>query len=170
VKTLLLLRHAKSSWAEPDLADHDRPLARRGQEAARRIAEHLRDMSVRPQLVLCSSARRAVDTLAPSRRVLEEAEVRIEDWLYGASARRVLTQLREIDPRFDCVMVVGHNPTLEDLALELTGDGDEKAMTQLQAKFPTGALATLHLGDSSWSQLRAGRAQLAAMVIPRKLE
>jgi phosphohistidine phosphatase len=168
VRTLFLLRHAKSSWADPTLEDHDRPLAPRGRRAARFIADHLRAQAVRPQLVLCSSARRARETLAELTPVLgDQVEVVVTDDLYGANADEMLGQLRELGRDTASVMIVGHNPGMHELGLELTGDGDEAAISQLHTKFPTGALATLQLGKASWDELTAGQAYLADLVLPR---
>ena len=168
VRTLFLLRHAKSSWADPTLEDHDRPLAPRGRRAARCIADHLSAQAVRPQLVLCSSARRARETLAELTPVLgDQVEVVVSDDLYGANADEMLGQLRELGRDTASVMIVGHNPGMHDLSLELTGDGDEAAISQLHTKFPTGALATLQLGKASWDELTAGQAYLADLVLPR---
>jgi phosphohistidine phosphatase len=167
---LLLLRHAKSSWADPALADHDRPLAPRGTRAAERIAGHLRSEGIRPALLLCSSARRARDTLEALRPALGESpDVRIDEGLYGADATEILERLRTVDPDVASVLVVGHNPGLHDLAVGLAGDGDESALAQLRTKFPTGAMATLDLGASSWAQLAPGQAYLARVVLPRQL-
>jgi phosphohistidine phosphatase len=170
-RTLLLLRHAKSSWSDPALADHDRPLAPRGRRAARLIASHLLAEKIHPALVLCSSARRTRDTLAALRPSLDETttEVRIEDRLYGASVTEILALLRTVDPAVPSVMVIGHNPGLEDLALALAGDGAEDAVRQLQSKFPTGALATLDVRSAAWEQLAFGDAFLRSVVLPREL-
>jgi phosphohistidine phosphatase len=168
VRVLYLLRHAKSSWDEPNLADHDRPLAPRGRRAARRVADHVRAEAVRPTLVLCSSARRTQETLAELTPTLgDQAEVIVTDELYGADAAAILHRLGEVDQSVASVMIVGHNPGLHDLALELTGDGDAAAISQLHTKFPTGALATLHLGPTGWDELAAGQAYLANLVLPR---
>jgi phosphohistidine phosphatase len=169
-RTLLLLRHAKSSWADPALGDHDRPLAPRGERAARLIAAHLRAEGITPELVLCSSARRTRETLAALRTVLPDStDVRIEDGLYGAGATAILTILRAVDPAVPSVMVIGHNPGLEDLALALAGDGEAAALHQLRAKYPTGALASLDVRASSWPQLAFGGAYLTSVVVPRDL-
>lgn len=167
--TLLLLRHAKSSWADPALPDHDRPLAPRGRRAAERMNAHLLAEGIRPDLALCSSARRARDTLAAIRATLVSTDVRVEDWLYGADAGDILDQLRAVDAQRSSVMVIGHNPALGDLATDLAGDGDDAAMAQLRTKFPTGALATLDLGPTSWARLRPGAAYLTSLVLPRQL-
>jgi phosphohistidine phosphatase len=120
--------------------------------------------------VLCSSARRARETLAALQPALgDQAEVLVTDDLYGADAGVVVRRLGEVDPNIGSVMIVGHNPALHDLALELTGDGDAAAVAQLHTKFPTGALATLQLGPTRWDELAAGQAYLANLVLPRML-
>lgn len=169
MNSLFLLRHAKSSWDDPDLADHDRPLARRGQKAARRMAEHVRQAKVRPQLVLCSSATRAVQTYEVVSGGLEEPVVlRVEDGLYGASATELLARLHEVAGTVSAVMLVGHNPALQDLALGLCADGDEASLARLGDKFPTGALATIGV-PTPWAELVPGQAYLASLVVPRAL-
>jgi phosphohistidine phosphatase len=170
VKTLLLLRHAKSSWDDPALDDRARPLAPRGIRAARRIAVRLHDGQLRPDLVLCSSARRARQTLDALQSVLGEAtDVQIEDELYAASSRAILRCLRVVDPAVTTVMVIGHNPGLEDLAVDLTSDGDPAAVKQLHTRFPTAALAIFDLGQVEWAGLGPGRAYLRDIVLPRHL-
>ena len=108
------------------------------------------------------------ETLAELKPTLgDQTEVVVSDDLYGADADEVLRQLGEVDRDIASVMIVGHNPGLHDLALELTGDGDEAAIAQLHSKFPTGALATLQLGPASWNELAPGQAYLANLVLPR---
>jgi len=169
VKALYLLRHAKSSWADSRLADHDRPLAPRGKRAIGALARHVAESGTRPALVLCSTAARARDTLDGVMRALgEDVDVWHEDDLYGASAEELLDRLRRLPAAVPSVMVVGHNPGMEDLAIELIGDGDEDALARLHAKFPTGALATLRVPDE-WRALAPGRASLIAFVVPKDL-
>jgi phosphohistidine phosphatase len=168
---LFLLRHAKSSWDQPALADADRPLSHRGERAARRIADHIAHAGIRPALVLCSPARRARATLDAMAAALgEQANVRISARLYGADADDLLAIVRETPPSTPSVMLIGHNPALHDLALALTGDGDELALSRLQTKFPTAALATLLLPAGGWPSLGAGGAHLESLVLPRELE
>jgi phosphohistidine phosphatase len=169
MRTLLLLRHAKSSWADPNISDHDRPLAPRGARAAHQIADHLLREGVRPDLVLCSSARRAQETLSWLRPALgDSADLRIESDLYGADAASILQRLRNVEWTVARVMIIGHNPELELLAIDLAGDGDARTLAQLHTKFPTGALATLDF-DSDWTLLGSGRARLTGLVLPREL-
>ena len=164
---LYLLRHAKSSWDEPGLADHDRPLAPRGHEATKLIAEHLRSERIAPALVLCSSARRARETLdGVSAALGDRPSVQVERELYGASGDELLGRLREIPDSTETAMLIGHNPGIQSLALALTGGGTEP--TGLELKYPTGALATLAF-DGGWQGLAPGAAELIAFVRPTDL-
>ena len=116
----------------------------------------------------CARRRGGRETLAELTPVLgDQVEVVVSDDLYGANADEMLGQLRELGRDTASVMIVGHNPGMHDLSLELTGDGDEAAISQLHTKFPTGALATLQLGKASWDELTAGQAYLADLVLPR---
>jgi phosphohistidine phosphatase len=169
MKTLYVLRHAKSSWASPDLADRERPLAERGERDVERLAGHIDRAGIRPDVVLCSPARRAQATFHGVRRALGHAQVHQDDALYGASAPDVLDMLRRLPARVDSVMVIGHNPGLEDLVGLLAGAGDDTAMQQLQSKFPTGALATLDLDVADWPSLAPEHGYLRQLVIPKEL-
>lgn len=160
-RRLFLLRHAKSSWDDPSLADYDRPLSPRGRKAAKRIGAHLRREQIRVALVLCSSARRAHETLD---LVAPPGEIRIERELYGASARELLERLRRVSDEAEAVMLIGHEPAMRDLAVGLIGAGSELA----ERKFPTAALASLTF-TGPWRGLEPGRAELAAFVTPREL-
>jgi phosphohistidine phosphatase len=164
VKRLYLLRHAKSSWKDATLADHDRPLSGRGRRAAKAIGRHMRDEGIEPQLVLCSSALRARETLARIEPALGASAVKVERQLYGASAAGLMARLRRVPGRVSAVLIIGHNPGLQDLALMLS------ASISLGAKYPTGALATLELGVDSWRALDGGCGELVGFVRPRDLE
>src|SRR3990172_503494 len=171
VLPLSLLRHAKSSWAEPGIDDHERPLAKRGAKAAPEIGAYLRRERLRPDLVLCSGAVRARATLA---LVLAELgppapEVRYDDALYLATPAVMLGLLRRIDAAHAHVMVVGHNPGLHALALELIGEGSRKDIAELATKFPTAALAVLAIDAASWSKIGAASARLERFVTPRRI-
>jgi phosphohistidine phosphatase len=166
-KTLYLLRHAKSSWDDPTLPDHDRPLASRGRRASRIVAEHLREQAIAPSLVLCSSSRRTRETLRLiSAGLDEEGEVKIEEGLYATSAGGLLARLQAVEPDADSVMLIGHNPAIQELALRLAGKGAQ--LERLREKFPTAALATLTF-PAGWRLLRPGVAELVAFVTPSEL-
>ena len=166
MKRLFLLRHAKSSWDDPGLDDRDRSLAPRGRRASKLIAAHLRRERIAPSLVLCSSARRTRETLERVVPALDAANVSIEDRLYGASSEGLLQRLREVPADVESVMLVGHQPAIQELALDLAGDGAELA--RVRAKFPTAALATLLFAED-WSELGPGSAELVAYVKPKEL-
>jgi phosphohistidine phosphatase len=167
---LLVLRHAKSSWNNSALADHDRPLAPRGQRAAEALAAHVATIEPPPALVLCSTARRAQETLEPIRsRLPATTEVLIEADLYGAPASLLLARLRQVPEDTPTVLVVGHNPDLEDLVRGLGRDGDPGLIARVRTKFPTGALATLAF-DGPWKELGSGPATLEAFVVPGDLD
>lgn len=160
-KLLLLLRHAKSSWDDPALDDHDRPLAARGRRAATVIGARLHADETPVRLVLCSSARRARETI---EIVAPPGTIEIEDQLYGASADELLTRLHQVDDDIGAVMLVGHNPAMRDLAVHLLRDAGELMI----GKFPTGALATLTF-TGSWRALAPGGAELVTFLKPREL-
>jgi phosphohistidine phosphatase len=167
MKRVYLLRHAKSSWADPSLADHDRPLNGRGRRAAAAMGEHLRAAGVAPELVLCSSARRTRETLERIAPALGDARVEFEAGLYGASAHALRRRLERLPDEVESVLLIAHNPGLEDLALELAAPSP--ATEAMAEKFPTGALAVLELPGASWSELAPGTAELATFVRPRDL-
>ena len=166
MRRLLLLRHAKSSWDDPSLADHDRPLAARGHEAAQRMTEHLRSSAPPVDLVLCSSALRTTETLQHVGSAFGDAETVVEDGLYGATADDLLDRLRRIPEEAAGVALIGHNPGVQDLAIELAEGGDD--VERMRTKFPTGALAIL-VFDGPWAGLRQGGGRLVGFVTPKDL-
>jgi len=131
------------------------------------MAGHFREKGIRPALVLCSSALRATQTLEPLLpEIADGTSVRIEPGLYGASREQLLERLRRTPDSVPSILVIGHNPGLEDLAVALAGSGD--GLARLEEKFPTGALATLAF-PGSWGELQSGAAELVGYVVPRDL-
>jgi phosphohistidine phosphatase len=124
------------------------------------------ERGIRPELVLCSSALRARETLERLGPAVEGAEVEIEEELYAAGADTLLGRLRRVGDGVDSVLLVGHNPAAELLVLRLTGSG--AGVDRVAEKFPTGALATMEL-ERSWSDLGDGAAVLVDFVVPREL-
>jgi phosphohistidine phosphatase len=165
---LWLLRHAKSSWDDSDMEDVDRPLAPRGARAGDRVRDNHDAEGIRPELVLCSSSLRTRETLA---RILPglgpELTVRIESSIYSFEADELLDRLRAIPADVGSVMLVGHNPALQELATTLAADGDR--LDELRKGFPTAALAELDLPISSWAGLASGSGRLERFVVPREL-
>ena len=166
---LYVLRHAKSSWDDPGLEDHERPLAPRGRRATKVLAEHIRANGIEPAQVLCSNSvrtRETLDGIAVGGEHLIEAE------LYGASCEEVVERLRRVPEEVGSVMVIGHNPAMQMLVLRLAGRGgvaeDGSRLAEVQSKFPTGGLATLSL-DCRWDELGPSCAQLEDFVRPKQL-
>jgi phosphohistidine phosphatase len=166
VKRLLLLRHAKSSWDDPALPDHERPLTARGHRAADRIGEHLRSEVPDADLVLCSSALRTRETLQRMASAFGDPEVVVEDGLYGASDEELLGRLHGVPEGSETVALIGHNPGIWDLAIAVAGSGDD--LDRMRSKFPTGALAVLEF-EGGWGDLAPGQARLVSFVTPRDL-
>ncbi len=162
MKTLYLLRHAKSSWGDPTLRDFDRPLNKRGLKAAPLMGKHMRKHKVRPDLVLSSPAKRTRQTVEV---VLEHAHLepktRFDERLYATGSTDLLKVLREADDRAESVLVVGHNPGLQDLLEVLTGE--------LEA-MPTAALARIRLDVDSWSGTRERVGRLDWVLRPKELK
>lgn len=175
MKELLLLRHAKSSRDDPKLDDHDRPLNVRGARDAKAMGAYLAAQGFSPALVLCSSARRTRDTLALISPFLPAThETRIEQALYLASASALLSRLRAVSDDVPSVMLCGHNPGLQVLALQLArknGTAEErKRRAAIEEKLPTCALAVLRFRDRRWSALKEGTGRLVALVLARTLK
>jgi phosphohistidine phosphatase len=167
-RTIILLRHGKSSWSDSTLADIDRPIAPRGERASRNLAKYIRRKKIRPALVLCSPALRARETLEAVEASLgKRCVVEVVPQLYGASEQELLERLQALPEPVSSVMLIGHNPGLQNLALGLASQG--AYLPQLEEKFPTGALATLVVRSTSWSALGRGDAELVDYVVPRQL-
>ena len=166
-RTLYLLRHAKSSWDDPTIPDRDRPLAPRGCRDCELVAEHLRRHEITPWLVLCSSSTRTRQTLeGVSAGFSYPVEALIEHGLYGATAAELLDRLRLVGGSVGSVMLIGHQPAIQELALSLVRT--EQDRDALSDKFPTGGLATLELA-CTWTGIGPGSATLSAFVKPREL-
>jgi len=171
VKTVLLLRHAKSAWDNAGLSDHERPLNRRGERAAEAMAEHIARKSPRPDLILCSTAIRSRQTLAPlvHRLTAPSPPILLEKGLYLALEAVLLARLQDAPSDAGTVLLIGHNDGIWQLAEVLAGRGRSGLLTALRDKFPTGALATLRAPIERWPDLLAGSAELIAYVRPRDL-
>ena len=164
--TLYLLRHAKSDWSDHSLADAMRPLSARGRRDALLLAAFLEGAHVHPDLVLCSTATRTRETLELLIAALGNARVELEEGLYGASVEALLDRLRAVPDAVASVMLIGHNPGLQELALRLTKPGKRRAA--LEAKFPTAALATIQPTTTSWRKLDPSSSRLSGYTTPRQ--
>lgn len=168
---LLLLRHAKSSWTDPGLDDHDRPLNARGQKSAPSVGRFMREQKLNPDLVLCSPARRARETWKlVSVELRSSPRLLMEDGLYDfGNGGRILDTVRAKADSAKTVLVIGHNPSIERLAQRLIGKGDAKLRKRLAEKYPTGALAEISFAAKEWKDVEDGKGTLASFVRPRDL-
>jgi phosphohistidine phosphatase len=147
MKTLLILRHAKSSWDDPDMPDHDRPLTERGRKDAKRVGQFLHEHGLVPDLIVSSTAKRAWKT---AKRVAKGCgygdEIEVDGRLYLAHPSQFTAVLREMHEEHSTVLVVGHNPGLEEFVRQLTGQPET---------MPTAAFAVVSLDIDSWQSLSA---------------
>lgn len=162
MKTLYLLRHAKSSWDDHSLKDFDRPLNERGLKAAPKVGAYMRKEKIRPDLVLSSPALRAKQT---TTLVCEAAGltavVNFDEKIYEASARRLFEIVASLEDSLGAVMMVGHNPGLEELLSALTGE---------PRRMPTAALASVELDLTRWAEIAPDRGRLGWLIKPKDLK
>jgi phosphohistidine phosphatase len=169
--TLSLLRHAKSDWSSPGMDDFDRPLAERGRIAAPRMGAYMAGEGLRPQLILCSSARRTRQTLdLVLPELAHKPDVQFEKGLYLAPASLMLARLHKVADGVAHVMMVGHDPGMHELAVALSGTGDPQSLRALGVKFPTAGLAVIAFDTAHWAQVAPGAGRLLRFVTPKTLE
>lgn len=168
---LMLLRHAKSSWAETGQADIDRPLNERGKRAAAAMGRYMASNGLVPQRVLCSPAKRASDTWGLVAGELPGApEVLVAPEIYDFGGGKTLMDcLRHKAGTAKSVLLVGHNPSIAGLAQTLIGSGNGKLRQRLEEKYPTAALAVISFDLANWETLSAGSGTLLRFVTPRDI-
>ena len=172
MKTLGLFRHAKSGWADPRARDFDRPLNARGEKGALVMGRHIRDTGIRFDRVLASPALRVTETIELASKAFGRSfPVEWDRRIYLASSATLIDLLRELEGEPAAVLMVGHNPGLEDVIFDLVpDDGSSPLRDEVEVKFPTASFAVLELGIERWSDLAAGRARLTALTRPRDLD
>lgn len=170
-RTVSLLRHAKSSWEEEGLSDHDRPLNARGERAARLIGDAMLERDLIPDLTICSSAVRARMTWDRVAKALPDCvPVQVETDFYLAAPRTILDTVRGISPEVRHVLIVGHNPTIQALALALSGASSHPARDRIWQKYPTGALTVIRVQWLDWYSAGDGDSgEIVDFVRPRDL-
>jgi phosphohistidine phosphatase len=169
MKTLHLLRHAKSSWKDPGLDDHDRPLSKRGRETAKSIAADLRRAKIAPDLVICSTALRARQTLDPIVQAIKPPTVVLEKGIYEVAQEKIWKHLWKLPESADCVLLIGHNPGLHDLALALADADSGELVPPRGGKFPTGAMASFRF-DGAWKAMQPHSAVLLSFTRPKAMK
>lgn len=161
MKTLFLLRHAKSSWKDVSLPDIERPLNERGRRAAPLMGKFMRKQKLQPDLILCSTAKRARQTIAlVVKAAAFKAELRYDERIYEASLARLLEIVSQLDDAAQTALLVGHNPGFEELLESLTGE---------VRRMPTAALAHITLNIERWTDAREQSGELVRLVRPKDL-
>ena len=171
MKTLYLFRHAKSDWSNPSLDDFDRPLASRGIKAGTLMGRVLHDRGKEPGLVLCSAAKRALETWNLLQSQMGgQIPVKVMRSLYLAPPSKILSTLQRVQESVPSVMVIGHNPGFEHLAFVLSGPSSKpKALRKLREKYPTAALAEIEFDAKSWSTVGNGPGRLVQFMTPKDI-
>lgn len=169
---LLLLRHAKSSWDDVSADDFDRPLSGRGRAAAPVMASHIVAHGLAPDRILCSSARRTRETLAALLPHLDEdVDIRLGRDLYLAGEDRMIDQIRAHGGSATTLLVIGHNPGLQETALALLAeaedDGDTSIRARIAEKFPTAGLVVIDFPAVKWVDIEPKSGRAIAFFRPR---
>lgn len=161
-KLLYLYRHAKSSWDDTSLPEFDRPLGKRGLKVAPLMGKFMKKQGVDPDLIICSPARRAMQTLELTMsKAGIDCDIELREEVYEASGNNLKKCISAIDDRFKVVLLVGHNPGMGDLIEMLTAEVEQ---------FPTAALARIKLHINSWAEVKEGCGTLEALFRPKQLE
>ncbi|MBL7858657.1 MAG: histidine phosphatase family protein [Cyclobacteriaceae bacterium] len=166
MKTLYLVRHAKSSWADPDQADFERPLNERGKRDAPRMAKRLKEKEIHPDLIFSSPAKRALSTSKRMAKILKYPKdgIKTDQKLYHASDDTLLSMIQNLKDKFECVVIVGHNPGLTDfvnsfLSEELDIDN-----------IPTCGVVAFKLEIDAWSKATWGIGKMLFFDYPKSKE
>lgn len=170
MRRLLLARHAKSSWGNPALTDHDRPLNARGYRAAQLVGAALNQLDCVPDVVLSSTAARTRETWARMEPHFGgHPRIEYHHGLYLAAPRSVLAAIADAPADAETLMVLGHNPSTHALAAYLSRKGDPREIDLVRTKFPTGAVAVVDLSSNNWADADEG-GELKHFILPRRLE
>ena len=170
MRRLLLLRHAKSSWDTPGLADLERPLAPRGRQTAPLMAQLMAKRRWVPDLVLCSQAERVRETWQLMAPLLgAQIPSRTLRTIYPGAPSRLLMVLHRAPDEARMLLLIGHNPGLGAFATNLCGGGSKKELARMSAKFPTAGLAVIDFDADRWSEVAGGAGKLEAFVRPKDL-
>ena len=170
MKTLTLLRHAKSGWDDPVARDFDRPLNPRGRRAARTVAREMKALGLGFDRVLASPARRVIETIEEVEQAFGPLGAEFDPRIYLAPTDTLLEIAREQDDGVGRLLLVGHNPGLESLALLLTGGGKSGLRGEVEIKYPTATIADIELPAERWADVREGTGTLTRFIRPRDLD
>ena len=169
MRRLILLRHTKSDW--PDgIGDHERPLAKRGRRAGLVMGSYIAQKGLLPDIAIVSTARRTQETWELVRPAFASLPVqRNEPRIYEAPVHVLLDVIREVDEAAQTLLMVGHNPGFQNMALDLIGEADQADIARLRTKFPTGGLVVVDLQVGSWAEVAAKCGRLELFETPRSV-
>jgi phosphohistidine phosphatase len=170
MKSLTLLRHAKSGWDDSALRDFDRPLNPRGRRAARAVGAEMKAQGLGFDLVLASPARRVTETLDEIASGYGPLEAQHDERLYLASASSLLDIVRHAPGSVGRLLLVGHNPGLEELALRLARRDGDGLRGEVAVKYPTGTVAEIELPAQHWAEVKEGTGRILRFIRPRDLD
>ncbi len=170
MKSLTLLRHAKSGWNDPVSRDFDRPLNPRGRKAARTVALEMKARGLAFDLVLASPARRVIETLAEVEAAYGPLGPQYDERLYLASTATLIEIVRATPDSADRLLLVGHNPGLEEIALRLSSRDEGGLRGEVEVKYPTGTVAEIGLAVEHWAEVKEGIGQIVRFIRPRDLD
>ncbi len=167
---LTLLRHAKSSWDNLDLSDYERPLNKRGKRSAPKIGAYMATHKITPDLILCSAAKRTRETLKLLIKPAKlSAEIRFLDELYLIPEKQLLKLLQEIPKHYKHICIIGHNPGLHDLCLNLIHKATPEQLLALNINFPTAALAQIRFNIENWENISKKSGELINFTSPKMI-
>ena len=170
MKTIFLLRHAKSSWQNHNLDDFDRPLSDRGIKACKKIGKYLKKKNISPDIVYCSTAVRAKQTWELVNRIVEKKEnVLFKKNLYMSDLSNFIEIIKKTKKKFKSLMIVSHNPGIEYLALELSKDKNNEVYKKIYNKYPTGALVIIKYNIDKWNKVDLKKGSLYKFIKPKEL-
>lgn len=171
MKRLTVLRHAKSSWDDPGLDDFNRPLNDRGWKAARRMGHEMKHRGMHFDLVLASTAARVRETIDGVQEKYDfDAPIEFEQRIYLATEEDLLELVRGLSDKARSALLIGHNPGLERLAVELTRDDDKGFRQRVAGKFPTAGLAVVELPAQRWHEVQPGSGKIVELIFPKELD
>ncbi|HEY0112442.1 MAG TPA: histidine phosphatase family protein [Allosphingosinicella sp.] len=170
MKILTLLRHAKSGWDDQVERDFDRPLNPRGRRAARTVGREMRAQGLRFDRAVASPARRVVETLQEIAAGYGPLQPELDERLYLASAETLLDIACETPDEVERLLLVGHNPGLEELALRLASRDPGALKNEVEVKYPTGTVAEIELPAERWADIREGSGRISRFIRPRDLD
>jgi phosphohistidine phosphatase len=170
MKTLFVLRHAKAERDSDTGRDFDRPLAKRGWRDAETIGGEMRARGLEPDAVLASPAKRTAETVTAFARGYGPLEPSYDDGIYDAPAARLIDIVRGVDEGSKRLLLVGHNPGIQDLILRLAAEGQSELCDGIADGFPTSAIAALELPANHWSEIRERSGRIVALIAPRDLK